>query len=105
MANDYNPEHGAWNSADTGLSTAAPLAAPVDLRAQVGYPTYCPQRIVVVVGTTGTLVFKDRSGKSVSMTLPVGVFQFDVGVASLEVSTMTGTIHSFWWLDSTTRFN
>jgi hypothetical protein len=106
MANDYKVEYGAYGAADTGTAVVPPVgASTVDLRAQAGCPTYCPQRLLLNVTGAGTIVVKDRAGKSITLTLPIGVFDIPMAVATFEQGTAVAVAHVFWWVDATTRYN
>ena len=109
MANDYKtPGAESGGSADVAKSFAAGFGAQ-DLRAQTGYPTYCPQRLLVTNANAAvqSVIFKDRNGNTI--TMPVGAnatTQFDIAASTLEAGGGANiSVVVAWWTDSTSRFN
>lgn len=105
MSNDYRVEKGTVGNGDVASTFTSLGAAPIDLRAQLLYPQHCPQLLQVIVATAGTLVFKDRNGHSNTLTLPVGPLLLHCAAATIEVSTMVGSVTAIWWVDGATKFN
>lgn len=84
------------------------FAAATDLRAQSLLPSHSPQRLVVKVGAAGAgnLVVKDQSGTSRTIALANSeALTLDCAIKTIEISTITGTVLAFWWLDGSTRMN
>lgn len=106
MANDYQPQ----KEGGTVEKTFTGVAAATDLRAQSGYPNYCPGRLTVSNGATDAaadVVYTDMRGNSNTLQVPASsVHVIDSPVATLEAATGDALdVTATWWLDSTTRFN
>jgi hypothetical protein len=72
------------------------FAAAVNLTAEVEQARCATSGFVVIVGTTGTFVWKDSAGTTQTTTLPVGTFNLPFGATSIEISTMVGTVIAYW---------
>ena len=77
------------------------FAAAVDLTAGNGTttPSQAPNAstgFLVNVTTGGNLVYKDCAGTSITLPLPIGVFDVFVGATSIEISTMVGAVLVYW---------
>lgn len=69
-----------------------------DLRTQAGgYPQHAAALLKVLPSTTGTFVYKDSFGNSVTIAL-TGTVPFDIpgSVTTIEISTMVGTVIAYW---------
>lgn len=72
------------------------FAAAVNLTTEIEQARCATTGLVVIVGTTGTFVWKDCAGTTQTTTLPVGTFDFPFGATSIEISTMVGTVIAYW---------
>jgi hypothetical protein len=91
------------NQSPGGAFRAAPysrvfttFAAARDLTAQVPQAPNASTGFLVNVTTGGNLVYKDCAGISVTVPLPIGVFDLFVAATSIEISTMVGTVLVYW---------
>lgn len=107
MANDYQPQK--YHGNGTVSATFTGVSAQVDLRAQSGYPTHAPGRVVASnpEATSSDIVYTDLKGNSNTFGVPAAsVHTIDEPVATLEAGTVdTIDITATWWIDSVTRFN
>jgi hypothetical protein len=88
---------GAYRSAPYSRVVTGAIAAPVNLSAQVLQAPNSSSGAIVIVGTSGTFVYKDAAGTTVTMTLPIGTFDFaGIAMSTLEVSTFVGTVLVYW---------
>ena len=106
MANDYQPSK---IGNQTVSKTFTGIAAATDLRAQSGYPTHAPGRLVVAnpEATSSDIVYKDLKGNTNTFGVPAAsTHEIDEPVSTLEADTGdTLDITATWWIDSVTRFN
>lgn len=106
MANDYQPSR---LGNQTVSKTFTAIAAATDLRAQSGYPTHAPGRVVAAnpEATSSDIVYTDLKGNSNTYGVPAASNHcIDEPVATLEAATVdTLDVTATWWIDSATRFN
>lgn len=107
MANDYQPQKYGGNG--TVSKTFTSISAAQDLRAQSGYPTHAPGRVVAAnpEATSSDLVYKDLKGNENTFGVPAASTHIiDEPVSTLEAATGdTLDVTATWWVDSATRFN
>lgn len=107
MANDYQPQK--YHGNGTVSKTFTTISAAQDLRAQSGYPTHAPGRVVVSnpEATAGSIVYTDLQENENSFSVPPeSIHTIDEPVATLEAGTDdTIVATATWWVDSVTRFN
>lgn len=72
------------------------FAAPVDLTAQVTQAPNSCSGMLANVTTAGNLVYKDAAGTTVTLPLPVGVFDLFFAASTLEISTIVGAVLVYW---------
>jgi hypothetical protein len=105
VANDYQPSK---IGNQTVSKTFTGVAAATDLRAQSGYPTHAPGRVVVAnpEATSTDVVYTDLRGNSNTFGVPAASEHvIDEPVATLEAASGdTLDITATWWIDSVTRF-
>jgi hypothetical protein len=107
LANDYQPQKYDGNA--TVSKTFTTVAAQVDLRAQSGYPTHAPGRLLAANpdATANDIVYTDLRGNSNTFGIPAAsIHAIEEPAATLEAATVdTLDITATWWIDSATRFN
>jgi hypothetical protein len=105
VANDYQPSK---IGNQTVSKTFTSIAAQQDLRAQSGYPTHAPGRVVAAnpEATSSDIVYTDLKGNSNTYGVPAASSHvIDEPVATLEAgSGDTLDVTATWWIDSATRF-
>jgi len=75
----------------------ATFAAPQSLTSPVTQAPNSSSGAVVVVTTAGNFVYKDAAGTTVTIALPIGVFDFAmIAMSSIEISTIVGTVLVYW---------
>lgn len=91
------------NQSPGGAFRAAPysrvftsFAAATNLTAQIPQAPNASTGFLVNVTTAGNLVYKDCAGTSVTLPLPIGVFDVFVGATSIEISTIVGAVLVYW---------
>jgi hypothetical protein len=86
------------------------FTSAIDLRAQSGYPTHCPERILLHNATSGALnaSIVDLAGHTTIVS--VGALEkiyIDAAIASIAAATddTLTAIYAFWWVDGSTTVN
>lgn len=86
------------------------FTSAIDLRAQSGYPTHCPQRLLFYNATAGALNASvvDLAGHTIILPVEArsyiyvdGAFQ---SIAAATDDTLSA-IFAFWWVDGSTTVN
>jgi hypothetical protein len=82
------------------------IGSAIDLRAQVGYPPYAPQRLILINSdptAAASAVLKDAAGNSFTVPVPAATaIPVDSVVLTIEATTTdlsTFNIVAQWWDD------
>ncbi len=108
MASQHTPR--VEGQVPVHIAKFSTFTSAIDLRAQSGYPTHCPQRLLLHNGTSGALnaSIKDLAGHTTIVS--IGALEkvyVDGAFQSIEAATddTLTAIYAFWWVDGSTSVN
>lgn len=107
----HKPNTSQWPPQLAKTFTNTEIGTQIDLRAQVGFPPYAPQRLILCnsAATVASAVLTDAGGNTVTIAVaPVTTVPVDLTILTIEASTTdvaTFSIVACWWVDGSHPLN